>query len=169
MKRSICNGAQSKIKPPTDSEGTASQNLSQCVSRFPLGVFFWACSPGWIRDAGKCLPPVQRHYCGIEGLQSQRVSSSFFPRQQWKLCIWSLVCALPSVQIESGYELNMSKLFTSSSPASLAESTVFIRRDRLCVCYKQGGRAQRKMENRNLFAELFKIKGGSGNQRQSTK
>lgn len=35
---------------------------------------------------------------------------------------------------------------------------------------KKGGHAQRKMETRNLFAELFKIKGwGNGNQRHSTK
>lgn len=59
---------------------------------------------------------------------------------------------LPSVQIESGCELNMNKLFPSSSPASLAET--------VSVCEKKGGHAQGKMETRNLFAELFKIKGG---------
>lgn len=59
---------------------------------------------------------------------------------------------LPSVQIESGCELNMNKLFPSSSPASLPET--------VSVCEKKGGHAQGKMETRNLFAELFKIKGG---------
>lgn len=135
MGKKSCNGDQSKIKPPTDSEKEQHPRISPVVSAASLCLFAGAWSPGWSCDAGKCLSPHVRAPLLYWGLQSQLLLS-----KKWNLCIWSLICALHSVQIKSGCRLNVNKWFTSPSPASFFEIRVLIW-SLLLMCAWQGGGA----------------------------